>query len=352
VSLYDRVAELLVKVEGYELERREVDVSTGYTRVTTTVVMRGPDGERGAGEDVTYTAADHEGFPTGVPVAGSWTLGGVSAELEGYDLFAREPEMGASRDYRRWAFESAALDLALRQTGESLGAALGREYRPVRFVVSTRGDAVGWLGLYPSLELKLDPEPDWERAFIERLAATGRVRVLDLKAYYAGTVVEVEPDPALYRTLVELFPEAVLEDAALEGECGEVLRGLEERLSFDAPIHSLADLDALPVSPGWLNVKPSRFGTLERLFECVEACEARGIRMYGGGQFELGVGRPQIQTLASLLYPDTPNDVAPGAYNEGEPRPGLPQSPLVVGPQIGLSGQVLGPDPGQAPGPG
>jgi hypothetical protein len=50
--------------------------------------------------------------------------------------------------------------------------------------------------------------------------------------------------------------------------------------------------------------------------------------MYGGGQFELGVGRGQIQALASLFYPDAPNDVAPGAYNEGEPRPGLPRSPL------------------------
>ncbi len=50
--------------------------------------------------------------------------------------------------------------------------------------------------------------------------------------------------------------------------------------------------------------------------------------MYGGGQFELGYGRGQIQALASLFYADTPNDVAPGVYNESEPRPGLPASPL------------------------
>jgi len=75
-------------------------------------------------------------------------------------------------------------------------------------------------------------------------------------------------------------------------------------------------------------VKTSRFGTVERLLECVEACEARVIRMYGGGQFELGVGRRHIQVLASLFYPDGPNDVAPGEYNTGSPRPGLLQSPL------------------------
>jgi hypothetical protein len=65
-----------------------------------------------------------------------------------------------------------------------------------------------------------------------------------------------------------------------------------------------------------------------RLLECIDACEERGIRMYGGGQFELGPGRRQIQTLASVLYPDGPNDVAPGDYNAGGPRPGLPTSPL------------------------
>jgi hypothetical protein len=236
--------------------------------------------------------------------------------------------MEAAGHYRRWALESAALDLALRQNGLSLSAALGREYGPVRFVVSTRGDAFAWLAHAPQLELKLDPENDWERSFMERVAATGRVRVLDLKAYYRGTVVDVEPDPELYGAVAELFPEAVIEDASLEGACGDVLRGEEARLSFDAPVHSLGDLLGLPVRPGWLNVKPSRFATLPRLLECIEHCEAEGIRMYGGGQFELGPGRAQIQALASVFYADGPNDVAPADYNIGDPRPGLPQSPL------------------------
>jgi hypothetical protein len=162
------------------------------------------------------------------------------------------------------------------------------------------------------------------------------VRVLDLKAYYHGTVVDQEPDPELYRALVAAFPDSVIEDAWLEGECREALRGAEGRLSFDAPIHSLADVDALAVSPRWLNVKPSRFGTLEGLLECIEACEQRGVAMYGGGQFELGVGRRQIQALAGVFYPDTPNDVAPGVYNEGGPRPGLPRSPLPAPDSVGF----------------
>ena len=53
------------------------------------------------------------------------------------DLFPVEPIRDSARYYRRWAFESAALDLALRQSGLSLADAVGRIARPSRFVVST-----------------------------------------------------------------------------------------------------------------------------------------------------------------------------------------------------------------------
>jgi hypothetical protein len=334
MALWVRLSGLDVTLEEVSTERRSVDVSTQFTRVTTTVVFGGR-GETGRGEDVTYTAEDHDWFPA-LEAPGRTTLAEFSAELDAVQLFEREPKMHASHDYRRWAFESAALDLALRQNELSLGAALDFQYEPVRFVVSTRADAFAWLEHNPDLELKLDPDNDWDRALMERLAATNRVRVLDFKAYYTGTPVDVAPDPQLYRTAAELFPEAVLEDASLDGECGAVLQGEEARLSFDAPIHSVDDVRALPVSPGWLNVKPSRFGTLARLLECIEHCQTSGIRMYGGGQFELGVGRRHIQVLASLLYPDGPNDVAPSEYNAGEPRPGLPQSPLEAPSALGF----------------
>ena len=72
------------------------------------------------------------------------------------------------------------------------------------------------------------------------------------------------------------------------------------------------------------------------LLDAIDHSDASGISMYGGGQFELGVGRAHIQTLASLFYPEAPNDVAPGEYNEGGPRPGLPQSPLPAPDRRGL----------------
>jgi hypothetical protein len=326
-SLWDRFADLDVAIDDYAVQRRELDVSPQFKRVTTTVVLHG-GGETGQGEDVTYTAADHDDFPAHEMLAGTWTLHEYSRRLDELVLFDHEPQMGASHDYRRWAFESAALDLALRQAGISFADAAGRAYRPVRFVASTRADVAPYLELNPDLEFKLDAEEDWDDALVAQLAATDRVRVVDFKAYYRGTSVDLAPDAALYRRVAAAFPEAVLEDAWLDGECGEALRGAHDRLSFDAPIHSWDDVESLPVEPRWLNIKPSRFGTLKRLLECIDECEQRGITMYGGGQFELGPGRLQIQKLASVFYADAPNDVAPSAYNEGPARPGLATSPL------------------------
>lgn len=332
---WDLVAGLEVRIDGYALQRRELETGAGWRRVTTAVVLEG-EGEAGQGEDVTYTAVDHDHVPSDVMLAGTWTLEELSARLDEVELWGGDPDDHASQDYRRWAFESAALDLALRQAGRSLGDVLGRAPKPVRFVVSTRTGVERWLELEPALEFKLDVEADWTRESMGRLAALDRVRVVDLKAYYRGTSVDLAPDPELYRAVAESFPDAVIEDPWLEDGCREALAGAEGRLSFDAPIHSLADLDALPLEPRWLNVKPSRFGTLRGLFECLDACAERGIRTYGGGQFELGPGRRQIQRLASLFYPDGPNDVAPSEYNEGGPRPGLPTSPLPVSEEPGF----------------
>jgi hypothetical protein len=57
-------------------------------------------------------------------------------------------------------------------------------------------------------------------------------------------------------------------------------------------------------------------------------CEREGVGAYGGGQTELGVGRDQIQYLASLFHPDTPNDTAPGGFNIPDLPDGLATSPL------------------------
>ncbi|MHB9287587.1 hypothetical protein ACKVMT_11190 [Halobacteriales archaeon Cl-PHB] len=339
--MYDRVADLSLAVDAVEFQRHERDTASGFTRVTTEVVLRGPDAV-GRGEDVTYTGPEHDHYDALDPdLAGEYTLASFSDSLSLLELFPDPPEMAASRHYRRWGFESAALDLALRQAGQSLGGALDREYDPLRFVVSRSladpdtGEASAdpvheLLARDPDMEFKLDPTPEWSEDLVAELAATDAVRVVDLKSYYEGTDVDNPADPDLYERVLEGFPEAVVEDARFTDETRELLDANAERLSWDYPITGIESIRELPIAPDWLNVKPSRFGTVESLLETIAFCEERGIRLYGGGQFELGVGRGQIQSLASLLYPDAPNDVAPGGYNDPEPEPGLPTSPLAV----------------------
>jgi hypothetical protein len=337
VSTYDRLASLRLTIEEHELDRLEHSVSSDFTRVTTVVRLRGA-GEEGLGEDVTYSGDDHDRFAAvgpGLPLAGEWTLDSFSNHLDGVELFPEEPGMPAFRDYRRWAVESAALDLALRQGGISLAHALGREPRPVTFVVSTRASIDhlrALLDAHPVTKLKLDPVPEWTSELVTELLELAPVEILDLKGQYKGTIVDNPADPGLYRLVAEGFPGAWIEDPDLTAETDPVLEPHRDRITWDAPIHSVADVEALPFPPKTINIKPSRFGPLRRLFETYDYCDEHGIGMYGGGQFELGVGRGHIQYLASLFHPDMPNDVAPAGYNTAPLDPELPESPLPPAP--------------------
>lgn len=342
MTLYERVAGLSVQVDSYQLDRLELEIRGGFTRVTTVVRLLG-GGLEGVGEDVTYSEAEQEAFrrrsgDDALPLAGRWpSLDELSRTLDDVDLFPLgEPTMAAFRAYRRWALESAALDLALRQADRSLADALGRDPRPVRFVVSlglgkpASVDPVAQrLSLYPGLRFKLDPTPEWDDAIVSSVAATGAVDTVDLKGAYRGTPVDNPADPALYRRVAEGFPSAWIEDPDLsDPEAAAALEPHRERITWDAVIHSVADIEALAFPPRMLNIKPSRFGTLHALLDAYDFCEARGIGAYGGGQFELGPGRGQIQYLASLFGPDAPNDVAPVGFHDPDVRDGLPTSPL------------------------
>ncbi len=297
-------------------------------------------GEEGQGEDVTYDGelqtAQQEHGPK-LPLAGSWTFDSFARMLDETDTFpAGDPGRQVFRNYRQWAFESAALDLALRQNGRSLADAVGRDPGPISFVVSSRmGDpptiapVTRRLAAYPDLRFKLDGTPDWTDDLIDELVALGAVDSIDFKGAYKGTPVDTPTSPEFYRRIAEAFPDAWLEDPDLEEEpAREALRPFEERITWDAPIHSIDDILAAPVLPKTVNLKPSRFGSVRSLFAAYDFCEERGMGAYGGGQYELGVGRGQIQYLAALFHPDAPNDIAPAGYDALDPEPGLPPSPL------------------------
>jgi hypothetical protein len=71
---------------------------------------------------------------------------------------------------------------------------------------------------------------------------------------------------------------------------------------WDVPIRCRHDIAALPVRPRMISMKPSRFGTVKALLDTYDYCARAGIGTYGGGQFEVGPGRPQIQLLASIFH--------------------------------------------------
>jgi L-alanine-DL-glutamate epimerase-like enolase superfamily enzyme len=331
------LADLPLEIDAYQLEPLQALVSSEFERKSTVIHIAGA-GQEGMGEDVTYDAVDHEILQAAgpeLPIRGSWTIGSFSERLAELDLFPQQPQREVSRRYRVWAYESAALDLALRQADTTLHDVLGRTPEPVRFVVSLRlGEPPSMdpirkrLSAYPGLRFKLDPTSSWSEQLIAELVETGAVESVDFKGYYSGSIVDQAPDPVLYRRVAEAFPDAWIEDPALTPETDAALAEHRERFSWDALIHSVADIEALPYPPRMVNIKPSRLGGLRNLLSAFDYCAERGIGNYGGGQFELGVGRGQIQYLASLFHADAPNDVAPTGYNLPEPPSQLPRSPL------------------------
>lgn len=342
MSTYDALRDLDVEIESYSLEALDLPLWEEFTRRTTVIRLAG-GGHEGIGEDVTYDETDQLGLqeegPT-LPIAGSHTIDRFSQLVGGLATFPTGPSRDVYVNYRRWAYESAALDLALRQAGRSLADAVEREARPVNFVVSgnlgappTLDKVRGILAHHPEIRFKLDARPDWTNEIFAELSALGVVDSIDLKGAYEGTPVDNPPDPTLYARVITEFPDAWIEDPALTPETEAILEPARDRITWDAPIHSTADIDGLPFPPRTVNVKPSRFGSLEALCAAYDYCEEHGIGAYGGGQFELGPGRGQIQYLASLFHPDGANDVAPAGFNHPRPEPNLPHSPLEPAPE-------------------
>jgi L-alanine-DL-glutamate epimerase-like enolase superfamily enzyme len=336
---YDRLSDLPVEIDSYSLEPLKLQMGPKWVRHTTVVHLHG-GGQEGVGEDVTYDPDSQRLFQAAGPVlklTGRYTLESFSQHLASLELFGErlKPGYEASRNYRQWAFESAALDLALRQAGESLAGALGRRTRPVRFAASPGlGEPSSFepiaqrLERYPDMRFKLDAKADWSDELIAQLAATKAVDVIDLKGHYVGLSVNTEPDPELYRRIVEGFPTAWIEDPATTQATRPILAPQAARITYDAPLHHASDITKMDFMPKTINVKPSRFGSLRELCAAYDFCRERSIGMYGGGQAELGVGRGQIQYLASLFHPDTCNDMAPVPYHAMRLADDLPTSPL------------------------
>jgi hypothetical protein len=353
--ILEAVLVLPVKIERIETGQLELAGATSFSRVTTIVELHG-DGHVGRGEDISYSTDAQDALPAvyeGLDLSGEWTLGSLSAHLD--ELEIQVPNgMGDDKvGYHRWALESAALDLALRQAGSDLAGLVGETWHPVRVSLSMglgsppSTDVVrGWLERDPSTTFKLDTNQEWTHELVAELASLdGAVSTVDFKALYTGDWADNDFPPSLYEAVGNGLPDALIEDAKL-GDA--VLDALDEhalvRLSWDYPITRPQDVPGVEGStshysdlrPGAVNIKPSRFGTLERLFGTIMLCDDEGLPCYSGGQYELGIGRTQVQEVASLCYPDAPNDCAPVLFHGATPD--TDEAPL--GPVVPPSGRT------------
>ena len=244
-SLWPRLAGLPLVIEACEYERLHAVLAYEFERITTHVRLVGA-GVDGLGEDVSVFREDgtalHETRPA-LPLEGEWTLAGFCEHLATLELWPEPPEWDGALRFRQWAFESAALDLALRQAGRSLHDVLGLEPQPVRFV-----NSLG-LGKEPSIEpvrrrlarspgvrFKLDAEATWPPALVDEVAATGAVDTIDFKGQYGFEVKDREALGALYDRVLPAFPDAYLEDPHDLPEIAQRLGDHLERVSYDAPI--------------------------------------------------------------------------------------------------------------------
>lgn len=342
-SLWRRFAGLPLVVEDVTFERMSAPRGPLEERVTTQVRLTG-GGFDGLGEDVSPLGDDrtalHVNGP-GLMLAGNWTLGSLSRHLSRLDQWPSPPAWPAARRWRHWAFEAAALDLCLRQAGASLFDLLDVRPRPVRFINSlslgnrpTLEPVLARLRQYPDLRFKVDVTQAWTADFAEQLFALDRVEILDFKGRYGEASRKQPTLRRLYERVISAFPHVLIEDPHDDGDVILLLKDRRCRVCYDARIGSFRDLMKMRIRPTGVNIKPCRFGTLRRLCDFYDACRSRdNLLLYGGGMDELGVGRGQLQLLASAFHPRGPNDIAPSSYNLTDLDEGLPASPLGISTQ-------------------
>jgi hypothetical protein len=347
--ILEAVLPLPVSIERIDTTQLELAGATSFARVTTIVQLHG-GGHTGRGEDIAYSSDAQEALPAvleRLDVAGEWTLASFSAHLDGQSIAVPNAMGDDKAGYHRWALESAALDLALRQAGTDLATLVGEAWHPVRVSLSMglgsppSTDIVrGWLDRDPATTFKLDTSQEWTHELVAQLAAfPGAVSTVDFKALYTGDWADNDFPATLYEAVGNGLPDALIEDAKLNADVQDALdEHALVRLAWDYPITKPEDVPGLPGStatfsdlrPGAVNIKPSRFGTLQRLLGTIMLCDEEGIPCYSGGQYELGIGRTQVQELASLCYPDAPNDCAPVLFHGAKPdAPDAPLGPVV-----------------------
>ena len=221
-------------------------------------------------------------------LGGARTFAEFSDLIGEIDLFpAAAPEREVSRPYRRWAFESAALDLALRQADTNLAdrpsaASHGRSTSSPRCASppsaseqrSSIDPLLARLAVYPNLRFKLDPTNDWDDELIAALVRDRRGRLARPQGLLQRHPGRRRDRPGALRQADRGLPRRLARGPRRQRRRpSPLLDPVADRVTWDAPIHSIADIEAMPWAPRMVNIKPSRFGAVRDLFATYDYCE-------------------------------------------------------------------------------
>ena len=209
-----------------------------------------------------------------LPLAGSWTLGALLRARRRRSTCSPRSRCATSRGSTA-AGRSRAPRSTSRCARPASSLARGARARAapgdVRRLAAARASrrrssrSRARLERYPALRFKLDPTTDWTRRADRRAGRDRRGRLGRLQGPLQGhgrrQPARPRPLPArgrgASRTPGSRTP-------ASTDETRPVLEPHRDRITWDAPIHSIADIEALPFPPRMVNVKPSRFGGLQR----------------------------------------------------------------------------------------
>ena len=180
-----------------------------------------------------------------------------SEHLAALDLFPAPPTARGLRALpHAGRYESAALDLALRQAGTSparacSGASRSRCASSSRCASASRRRSSRCAAASSSTRgcaSSSTRRSSWDEELIAELVATGAVDVGRLQGLLLGLDRRPAARPGALRRVAEAFPDAWIEDPALTPETDAVLAAHRERFSWDAPIHSVADIERAALS--------------------------------------------------------------------------------------------------------
>ena len=339
MATYDLVRNLPLEIESYELEGLKVEASPEFVAPHDGDPLHG-GGHEGVGEDVTYSSEDQEALqaegPT-LPLAGKPHARqllaaprphGAVPERPGDGRLPRLPPLGVRE---RGARPRAAPGGHVARRGGRARAAAGqlRRFPADRAAAGARPDPA-LLERYPKLRFKLDPTSEWDAKLVKALAETGAVDTVDLKGAYKGTPVDQAGDPLLYGLVAQAFPNAWIEDPDLNAETDVILEPHRDRVTWDAPIHSVLGHQGPPLRAADAQLQAVALRSIQRLFEGYDYCAEqrdRHLRRRPVGARP----RPRAHPVPRVALPPVDAErrrAGSVQHPPNDPPPGLPTSPL------------------------